>query len=112
MLFATLRKYAMSLPEVTEQPHHEYGSFRVCGKIFVTFPPARQHVHVFIPEQHRDPALALYPAFTEKLLWGGKVVGVRVSLANAEARAVKLLVLQAWQAKAPRALLAAAQPRA
>jgi hypothetical protein len=112
MRFATVRKYALSLPEVTEQPHHECGSFRVRGRIFVTAPPDGGHIHVFIPEQHRDPALAVYSAFVEKLLWGGKAVGVRVTLANAEARAVKRLVRLAWQAKAPRALRAADEPSA
>jgi len=28
------RRLAMSLPEVTEEPHFEYTSFRVRGKIF------------------------------------------------------------------------------
>ena len=111
MHFATLRKFAMSLPGVTEEPHHHYGSFRVRGKIFVTVPPDKEHVHLFISEEGREQALAMYPRFTEKLLWGGKVVGLRVHLATAESPAVKRLVHQAWQHKAPKALLASgAQP--
>lgn len=94
MQFASLRTFALSLPEVTEEPHHNDGSF----------PPERQHVHVFVSEQHREQALAVYPGFTEKLLWGGKVVGLRVRLATAEAPAVKQLLRQAWHHKAPKAL--------
>ncbi len=94
----------MSLPEVTEEPHHNFGSFRVRGKIFITMPPDEQHIHVFVPEQEREQALAMYPLFTEKLLWGSKVLGVRVSLPQATPSAVKSLVLQAWQSKAPRVL--------
>jgi hypothetical protein len=107
--FSTVRKYAMALPEVTEEPHHHFGSFRVRGKIFVTVPPDQEHVHVFVSEQQREQALALYPEFAEKLLWGGKVVGIRVSLATASVATVKLLVRQAWESKAPKVLL---EPRA
>jgi hypothetical protein len=62
----------MSLEAVTEEPHHDYSSFRVRGKIFVTVPPAEDVVHVFVGEEERELALALYPQFMEKLLWGGK----------------------------------------
>ena len=99
MKFGAVRKYALSLAEVTEEPHHHFGSFRVQGKIFVTVPPEQEHVHIFVSEQQRELALALYPEFIEKLLWGGKVVGVRVTLASAKAEAVKELVRQAWEHK-------------
>jgi hypothetical protein len=104
MKFASVRTFARSLREVTEEPHHQFGSFRVRGKIFVTVPPDHEHIHVFVPEQQRELALAMYPSFTEKLLWGGKVVGVRVSLPLAEPPAVKALVRAAWEHKAPKAL--------
>jgi hypothetical protein len=104
--FVSVRKFALSLPEVTEQPHFDFGSFRVRGRIFVTVAPDQQRIHVFLSEPDRERALALYPAFTEKLLWGGKVVGLRVALARALPGAVRLLVRQAWSAKAPRALVA------
>ena len=102
MNFAAVRKYAMSLPEVTEQPHHHFGSFRVRGKIFVTVPPEQDHIHIFVAESQREQALAMYPEFVEKLLWGGKVVGVRVALAPAPAEVTKRLISQAWQLKAPK----------
>ena len=105
MKYAAARTFALSLPEATEQPHFTFSSFRVRGKIFVTVPPEQGHIHVFLSESHREQALAVYSEFTEKLLWGGKVVGLRVSLASAPAIAVKQLVRQAWSAKAPKALL-------
>jgi predicted transport protein len=104
MKFSALRKYVMALPEVTEEPHHHFGSFRVRGKLFVTVPPEQEHIHIFVSEQQREQALALYPEFAEKLLWGGKVVGVRVTLAPASLAAVRLLVRQAWESKARRRL--------
>jgi YjbR len=104
MKLSTVRTLALSLAEVTEEPHHHFGSFRVRGKIFVTMPPGDEYLHIFLPDIEREQALAMYPAFTEKLLWGGKVVGLRVTLAKAESAAVKSLVRQAWQFKAPSSL--------
>ncbi len=110
MKLATVRKLAMSLPEVTEEPHHEYGSFRVRGKIFVTMPPGEEFIHLFVPDEVREQALILHPAFVEKLVWGGKVRGVRVGLANAEVAVVERLVREAWQYKAPKSLVARRGP--
>jgi hypothetical protein len=95
----TLRKFAMSLPAVTEEPHHNYSSFRVRGKIFVTVPPEGTHVHVFVSEQERESALSMYPEFVEKLLWGGRVVGIRVRLVQAKPSALKALVRSAHALK-------------
>ena len=77
MKLDAVRRYALSLDAVTEEPHHHFSSFRVRGKIFVTMPPGEQFIHVFLAEDDREPALAMYPTFIEKLLWGGKVVGLR-----------------------------------
>lgn len=82
MKIEALRKFAMSLPAVTAEPHHNYISFRVGGKIFVTVPPEGTHVYIFVSEQERELALSMSPEFVEKLLWGGRVVGNRVRLVN------------------------------
>jgi len=95
-----VRTAALALPETTEEPHHHFGSFRVRGKIFITVPPDNEHIHVFVNEQDREFALAAYPEFTEKLLWGGKVAGIRVVLANSLPAVVKALVRQAYDHKA------------
>ncbi|AKJ30173.1 MmcQ/YjbR family DNA-binding protein [Caldimonas brevitalea] len=110
MKFAEVRRHAMALPEVTEEPHHQYSSFRVRGKIFVTVPPDKEHLHIFVDEPHREQALALYPEFLEKVMWGGKVVGVRASLPSASPSVIRTLVRQAWQYKAPKSLVAASDP--
>ena len=89
----------MSLEAVTEEPHHDYSSFRVRGKIFVTIPPTSDVIHVFLGEEDREQALAVNAEFIEKLVWGGKVVGLRVSLAAAEPGAVRSLVSKAYQAR-------------
>ena len=100
MKIAPVRKFALALADVTEQPHHQYASFRVRAKIFVTVPPPEDVIHVFVGEEDRERALAMYPQWTEKLLWGGNVVGLRVVLAAAVPSAVKALVRKAYEAKA------------
>ena len=104
MKYDTIRKFALSLPEVTEEPHFDYGSFRIRRKIFVTVPPEKKHVHIFVSEEQRALALAVHAEFVEKLFWGARVVGIRVTLAKASPAAVKKLVRQAWEHKAPRSL--------
>lgn len=104
----SVREFAMSLPEVIEAPHFDYGSFRVKGRIFVTVPPDGLHVHVFVDEETRALALALYPEAVEPLHWGKKVLGVRVALARAKPASVQSLIRAAWRCKAPRRLVAAA----
>ena len=104
MRFAALRTFALSLPEVVESPHHDFTSFRIRGKIFVTAPPPQDVIHVFVSEAVRERALVVHAGFAEKLLWGGKVVGLRIRLAAAEPATVKDLVRQAWLNKAPRSL--------
>jgi YjbR len=94
-----IRQFALSLEAVTEEPHHHFSSFRVRGKIFVTIPPGEEFLHVFVDEQAREVALALYSEFVEKLLWGGKVVGLRVSLKVAKASVVKSLVADAYNTR-------------
>jgi hypothetical protein len=89
----------MSLEAVTEEPHHNFSSFRVRGKIFVTIPPEGEFIHVFVNEEDREPALALYPEYLEKLLWGSKVLGLRVSLASAEPQVVNSLVSRAYETR-------------
>ncbi len=49
--------------------------------------------------------LAMHPECVEKLMWGKKVVGLRVSLEAAAPALVKDLVKKSWQAKAPKTLL-------
>jgi len=102
MRMATVRRFALSLPEVTEAPHHDYSSFRFRGGIFVTIPPAEDVLHVFVDDDRRERALAMYPQWTEKLMWGAKALGVRVTLAAADADAVKALVRAAYEKRVAR----------
>ena len=104
LTLADARRLALALPDATEAPHFKYTSFRVRGKIFATAPPDDTTLHVFVGEEQRAQALALYPSAVEKLEWGGKVVGLRVLRARADATLVGGLLRDAWTCKAPRAL--------
>lgn len=106
MKLAEVRRIALSLPETTEEPHFNYASFRVSGKIFATVPPEGEHVHVFVGEEQREQALALEPTFIEKLPWGKRVVGLRITLKKAKPAVLAKLLRQAWTGKAPKRLVA------
>jgi len=102
MTLAQLRRFALSLPDTTEEPHFDRTSFRVRGKIFITAKPEEPYVHVFVGDSRREPALAVHSDCMEKLFWGGKVVGLRIQLQRAPAQALKELVGAAWEARAPK----------
>jgi predicted DNA-binding protein (MmcQ/YjbR family) len=48
--FTTLRKTALSLPEVTEEPHFEKTSFRVSKKIFVSYDESQHRACIKLSE--------------------------------------------------------------
>ena len=107
MKLAEVRRFALSLPEAREEPHFHFTSFRIRGKIFATVPPEETVLHVFVDEATGESALATESAFVEKLLWGGKVRGLRVTLANAKPAVVAYLLAAAWCRKAPKTLASA-----
>ena len=104
MTMSQVRKFALALPAVTEEPHHHLSSFRVKGKIFVTVLPDEETIRVFVGEELREPALTRYPEVLEKLFWGKKAVGLGVTLAQAKPKAVESLIRAAWAEKAPKSL--------
>ena len=107
MKFADVRRFALSLPEVTEEPHFHLTSFRVKGKIFTTVPPGETHLHVFVDGDELELMPAAQPKAYEKLFWGKRIAGLRVTLAAAKADDVKELIRTAWRRKAPKKLAAA-----
>lgn len=109
-LLAQLRAAAMQRPEVTEAPHFHYGSWRVRGKIFVTLPPGDETLHLFVGEAVRDWALALAPEACERLYWGSKVLGLKLTLSLASPELLGRLIHLAWAEKAPKALVRQCPP--
>ena len=105
MRIDAVRRFALSLPEVTEEPHFHFSSFRIRGKIFATVPPDEKHLHIFAGDEQRDLMVATEPQAYEKLWWGKKVVGLKVALAKAKSGDVRELLQSAWRKKAPKRLL-------
>ncbi len=63
--YAEAKRYALSLPGVTEEPHFGIPSFRVNKRIIVTVPPG-DTLHVFVSDAERDMCLMLYSTCTGK----------------------------------------------
>ncbi len=102
MTLPQVRDLAMKLLGSTESPHHQYTSFRVRGRIYATAPLEGGLLHVFVDEVDRDRMTALYPAVYQKLGWGKKIVGLRVTLDAAKPEDVQALLRAAWQRKLPK----------
>jgi uncharacterized protein YdhG (YjbR/CyaY superfamily) len=104
--YVDAQRFALSLPGVSEEPHFGVPSFRVNKRILVTVPPGNM-LHVFVADAERDMCLMVYASCTEKVWWGGKVVGIRVFLDKATRGAVEDLILRAWKYRAPKKDVAA-----
>jgi hypothetical protein len=100
-----VRTFALSLPEVTEQDHHGFPSFRVSDRIFATVPDAL-HLHIMLDESEVHMAVVSAPEAFEELWWGKRLAGVRVTFAAAAPRILTELLTEAWRRRAPRRLLA------
>jgi hypothetical protein len=100
------RRFALSLPGATEEPHFDMASFRIGGKIFATVTPDEQRLHIFVDEPEISASVAEDPAAFEPLLWGQQVRGLRVLLAVAPQDRVAELLTESWRRKAPRRLVA------
>ncbi len=100
------RRFALSLPGATEEPHFDMSSFRVRGKIFATVPPSGEYLHVFADEGEVHAAVAEDPAAFEPLLWGQRLRGLRVRVAAVPAQRVAELLEESWRRKAPAGLAA------
>jgi hypothetical protein len=111
MRIQQVRKLALSLPGATEEPHFDKTSFRIGRKIFATVPPSDGTLHVFVDEDETRACVAQDPKVFEELWWGKRLVGLRVSLPDADADQVRELLEDAWRRKAPKRLTAAFDSR-
>jgi hypothetical protein len=102
-----VRRFALGLPEATEEPHFDMSSFRVRKKIFATVPPEGGLLHVFVDESETLAAVAENPRVFEELRWGARLAGVRVHLRSASKARVHELLEESWRRKAPKRLVAA-----
>jgi hypothetical protein len=105
----TARRFALSLPETTEEPHFEKSSFRVKGKIFATVPEGGKHLHVYVAGDEAHALVAEDPDAYEEIVWGKRSRSdwIRITLAAADRQQVCELLEDGWRAKAPKRVLAA-----
>lgn len=104
---AEARRFALSLPGVTEEPHFDMTSFRVRGKIFVTVPPGGNRLHVFVDPREAGSWVAEDPATFEPLRWGERIRGLRVNLAAVTTPRLHEVIEESWRRKAPTPVITA-----
>jgi predicted DNA-binding protein (MmcQ/YjbR family) len=74
MRLADARKFALSLPETTQQPHFSAASFRVGGKIFATVPPGGTQLRIFVTQDEVEALLDEDASTYERVIWGKRAV--------------------------------------
>jgi hypothetical protein len=104
MTIEDVRRFALSLPEATEQDHHGMPSFRVRNRIFATVPDD-QHVRVMVDEDRIRAAVEQDPAACREFYWGKRLACVVVTTALADRDDVEGLLEDAYLRKAPKALV-------
>ena len=104
MRLGDVRKFELSLPETTEEPHFEAASFRVRRKIFATIPPGGKQLRIFIEPAEVEALLAEDASTYEPVIWGKRVVpgAVCVNLRAAPPAQVRELLEEAWRMRAPK----------
>jgi len=107
MRAATVRSFALSLPEAEERETWETATFRVRNKIFVMFDEKERHLWIKSTHDEQqaliamDPDAFFFPSYVGSKGWVGVVVS------KADRGEVEDLITEAWRLTAPKRLLAA-----
>ena len=94
----------LALPGVTEADHHGRRSFRVGGGKVVATVPADGVLNVMVGEELARAVTSGGAAGVTLLMWGQKLSGVRVELADVDPDLLDELLDDAWRRRAPREL--------
>jgi hypothetical protein len=107
MRAATVRSFALSLPEAEERETWETATFRVRNKIFSMFDEKERHLWIKSTHDEQqaliamDPAAFFFPSYVGSKGWVGVVVS------KAERGEVEDLITEAWRLTAPKRMVAA-----
>ncbi len=106
MRAATVRSFALSLPEAEERETWETATFRVRNKIFVMFDEKERHLWIKSTHDEQQALIAMDPeAFFVPSYVGSKGwIGVVVS--KADRGEVQDLITEGWRLTAPKRLVA------
>ncbi|MEX0983796.1 MAG: MmcQ/YjbR family DNA-binding protein [Actinomycetota bacterium] len=103
---ATLRAFALGLPEAEERETWETATFRVRGKIFFMFSEHERHAWIKSSTDEQQALVAMdavaffVPPYVGPSGWVGAVVS------KADGDELRELVTEAWRMTAPKRLLA------
>jgi hypothetical protein len=106
MRAATVRSFALSLPEAEERETWETATFRVRNKIYVMFDAKERHLWIKSTHDEQqalitmDPDAYFFPSYVGSKGWVGVVV------AKADRAEVEELITEAWRLTAPKRLVA------
>jgi len=104
---ATLRTFALGMPEAQERETWETATFRVRGKIFFMYSEHERHAWIKSTSDEQlalvamDPDAFFVPPYVGPSGWIGVV------LSKADGGEVRELVTEAWRMTAPKRLVAA-----
>jgi hypothetical protein len=104
---ATVRSFALSLPEAEERETWENATFRVRNRIFVMFDEKERHLWIKSTHDEQqaliamDPDAFFFPSYVGSKGWIGVVVS------KADRGEVEDLITEAWRLTARKRLVAA-----
>ena len=110
MTSAELRRFAMSLPGTTEEPHFDKTSFRVRKRSYASWSEEQGLLCVQVDEDEARALLAQDPSvFTHALFGKTRVVPdwIGVRMASADPDLVYELLEEAWRRRAPKPVVQA-----
>ncbi|MGK5741216.1 hypothetical protein [Micromonospora sp. URMC 103] len=104
---ADIRRYAMALPGVVEQPHFRLPGFRVADRLLTHLERGDAHAIVCVGQAEAESAARDEPDVYEEVWRSGRIfVGLRVDLARVTHERMRELIAHAWRNRAPKRLVA------
>ncbi len=98
------RKVALGLPSATEQDHFGGASFRINGKIFAQLSTDGATGLVKLKPETQDWVVSTFPEYGSVEPHWGRHGWTRLALSGLSPDLVADLVVQSWQAVAPKTL--------
>jgi hypothetical protein len=102
---ARVRKGALELPGVDERTHFGAAAFYVGDKSLASLSKHGDQVRFSLPADQAEAVVAEHPE-AEPVTRQGATIGVGLPVATLDVRVLDRLLRQAWEARAPRRLVA------